>query len=304
MSSATVPPAVREEVRAALEREAGRSSDIRSARTVGGGCINPSARIETEDGSVFFLKWNREHPELFDAEADGLRALASTETLRVPDVVATGSGGSSTPGWLLLEFVAEGRPGGEYGPRLGRELAELHAPLDEPWGWDHDNFIGSLPQRNDPRPTWAEFWAERRIEPQLRRARDAGLLDDRDGAWRRLLTRMDEWVGPAESEGPSLLHGDLWSGNVYPGPGGEPVVVDPAVYRGHREVDLAMTELFGGFPRGFREAYEDVRPVRPGYREVRRSLYQLYPLLVHVNLFGSGYVGRTEAALREVLRNG
>ena len=309
MTPVTIPAPVREGVLAALSERRGSGTDIASSEPVGGGCINPSARIELADGDAFFLKWNADRPDLFEPEAAGLRALARTdpdsegEGIRVPEVVGVGRG-EEGPGWLLLEYIPQGSPGPEYGRRLGRGLAALHRRRDEGWGWERDNFIGSLPQSNESRPTWSEFWAEERLRPQLRRAREQGHLRESGDAWEELFRRMDGLVGPAEEDGPSLLHGDLWSGNVYPGPSGEPVLIDPAVYRGHREVDLAMTELFGGFPGDFYRAYREVRPTASGYEERRRALYQLYYLLVHVNLFGSGYVGRTMRALRAALGGG
>ncbi len=311
-----LPPGVRDGVTAALEERLGRPPSIASARSVGGGCINPSARIEIDGGDAFFLKWNAEHPELFVPEADGLEALSRAGGPRIPEVLGVGSGGGEAPGWLLLEFIPRGRPGPGYDRTLAEGLAKIHgedgaAPSDAPgpesgtgWGWHRDNFIGSLPQSNTPHPGWSAFWIEERIRPQLALARDRGFLREGDASWDELFRRADELLAAGEEDGPSLLHGDLWSGNVYPGPGGEPVLVDPAVYRGHREVDLAMTELFGGFGDGFHESYREARPLVPGYRKARRHLYQLYPLLVHVNLFGGGYAERARNALERGLRGG
>lgn len=302
----SLPDSVRAGAESALSEGAGRPVSLAGARPVGGGCINPSARVEDDEGRAYFLKWNAEHPELFAPEAEGLRALGRAVAdgpLRVPRVLGVGEG-SDDPGWLLLEFVEEGPPGAGYGRDLGRGLALLHRRPGQAWGWPSDNVIGSLPQSNRPRRSWAAFWVEERLRPLLARARDRGHRPGSRNAWETLFRRIEELVGPGEEEGPSLLHGDLWSGNVYPGPDGEPVLVDPAVYRGHREVDLAMTELFGGFPPAFRRAYEEEWALEPGYDRHRRALYQLYPLLVHVNLFGGGYVGRTRAALERVLEGG
>ncbi|MFW6199926.1 MAG: fructosamine kinase family protein [Gemmatimonadota bacterium] len=316
-----LPPPVRDGVTRALEERLGHPPTITSARTVGGGCINHSARIEIHTGDRFFLKWNADHPELFGPEADGLEALAEAAQegapegappLRIPEVVGVGEGSDGAAGWLLLEYVPEGRPGPDYDRALAEGLAGIHSrrasgptATGKSWGWSADNFIGSLPQSNTPRPVWAEFWIEERIRPQLDLARDRGFFDaggaTRSG-WDALFQRADELVAAGEEDGPSLLHGDLWSGNVYPGPRGEPVLIDPAVYRGHGEVDLAMTELFGGFGQEFYREYREVRPLAAGYREVRRHVYQLYPLLVHVNLFGGGYAGRARDALERALR--
>jgi fructosamine-3-kinase len=162
-----------------------------------------------------------------------------------------------------------------------------------------DNFIGALPQRNEASGSWAEFWRARRLQPQLAMARDAGRLPGREVDWERLWDRLPEVLAPAEQDGPSLLHGDLWGGNVLAAAAG-PALIDPAVYRGHREADLAMTELFGGFGDGFYAAYREAWPLLPGYA-TRRAVYQLWYLLVHVNLFGGDYVRQTSGVLQEAL---
>jgi fructosamine-3-kinase len=302
------PPLVLRAVEAVLESRSGRGVAIRRSFPVGGGCINPSARLESEDGEAFFLKWNPSAPvEMFQAEADGLQGLAAPGTLRVPEVL--GWGGSGTvrdPAWLLLEFIPAGSPGPDYGHRLGLGLAQLHSsppPAESTYGWRRDNFIGSLPQGNGDLPDWVEFWRTRRLAPQLKLARDGGYLSGSEGkVLDELLDRLEEVMAGTEADGPALLHGDLWTGNYYPDGEGNPVLIDPAVYRGAGEVDLAMMELFGGLPRGFREAYGEVRPMAPEYDAFRRDLYQLYYLLVHVNLFGGGYVGGTLRAAARALR--
>lgn len=308
---ASLPGPVRSGVEAALEAELGRPATVKEARSVGGGCISPAVRIATSDGDDFFVKWSDDGPPgLFGAEADGLTALraGAGRELRVPQVLAVEDSPAiedpvpAGPSWLLMEFVAEGAGGEGYATRLGRGLATLHRHgSDGPWGWERDNFIGSLPQANDPLPGWPEFWAERRLGPQLRMAVEEGRISaGRAGAVEEILSRMDEALDGADESGPSLLHGDLWGGNVFPDASGTPTVIDPAVYRGHREVDLAMSELFG-FPSGFLPAYREAWPVDEAYDRLRRPLYQLYYLLVHVNLFGGGYVAGTLDAAERVL---
>jgi fructosamine-3-kinase len=270
---------------------------------VGGGCISQGARIDTEAGSVFFLKWHAAAPEgLFEAEVDGLRALQSTSTLRVPEPIASG-GMPGGPSWLVLEYVPTGTPAPDYDERLGRGLAAMHASagVDDSAGWSRPNWIGSLPQPNDPCPTWSAFWRDRRLGPQLELARARGYLRRDGGTLDKLMASVEDALAGTEGGSAQLLHGDLWSGNAYAGPAGEPVLVDPAVYRGHGEVDLAMTELFGGFGPRFYAAYAEVAGIPPAYRAVRRDLYQLYYLLVHVNLFGRAYESRTRVAARSVL---
>jgi fructosamine-3-kinase len=271
---------------------------VGEARAVSGGSINHAARVDGPNGA-FFVKYSVEAPAgIFAAEARGLEALAAAcSGLVVPRVLAVCDDPEpGTPAWLALEWLEPVPRTADVGERLGRGLAALHR-TGGAWGWDEDNFIGSLPQENAPAGSWAVFWWERRLEPQLRRARTAGRLPGREREWERLREALPRLLAPAEDDGPSLLHGDLWSGNVVATPRG-PALVDPAVYRGHREVDLAMTELFGGFGPDFHAAYEEAWPLRPGYREERRGVYQLFYLLVHVNLFGGDYVAQTAEVLR------
>ncbi|MFL5385908.1 MAG: fructosamine kinase family protein [Longimicrobiaceae bacterium] len=289
----TLPAAVRAEVEGAL-------GPILRIGPVAGGCVSETFRIETGDGPVFL----KHHPQaplgLFTAEADGLRALreAVGGALRIPAVLALDPA-SDGARWIALEWLEPGARGPGFGERLGRGLAALHRGGVRGWGWERPNFIGPLPQANEPAPAWAELWRDRRLAPQLAMARAAGRDAGPAGEWDRLFDRLPELLAPAEEDGPSLLHGDLWSGNVLSA-SGEPALVDPAVYRGHREADLAMAELFGGFDAHFHAAYREAWPLLPGYAEVRRPIYQLYYLLVHVNLFGGGYGAQTAAVLRAV----
>lgn len=293
-----LPPPVREGVEGALGR-LGYAPTIISEMPVTGGCINHGARLTVEGGTDFFLKWNAHaHPRFFDAEADGLRALAAAEALRVPAAVARG-GGSGAPAWLLLEYVPAGVPASDYDERLGRGLARLHAsaPPGTAYGWSRKNWIGSLPQSNRASRSWSAFWREQRLAPQAHRARDRGFLrGPRASVLDRALDLVPEGLADVDQGPVHLLHGDLWGGNAFAGPAGEPVVIDPAVYHGHGEVDLAMTELFGGFGSRFYQAYGEVIAPTDAYAAYRRDLYQLYYLLVHVNLFGSQYEERTLAA--------
>ena len=286
---------------AGVERALG---TVRGVSPVAGGCISEAFRIETTDGPVF-LKHHPQAPAgMFVAEADSLRALhaAAGDALRIPAVLAMDDAGDGAR-WIALEWLEPGPRGPSFGERLGRGLAALHRGGRGGWGWERANFIGALPQSNDASPLWTEFWRDRRLIPQLEMARagghDAGSRRD----WDLLLDRLPELLAPAEEDGPSLLHGDLWSGNVLSA-AGEPALIDPAVYRGHREADLAMAELFGGFDARFHAAYREAWPLLPGYAETRRPIYQLYYLLVHVNLFGGGYGAQTAAMLQRVLASG
>jgi protein-ribulosamine 3-kinase len=302
-----LPEHIAEPVRRALEEHhLGRR--IQEAAEVGGGCINHGARILTDTGASLFLKWNDGAPvAMFSDEADGLRALARAGPLRVPAPIAWSApprddhepDGKPTPSWLLIEYVPPGptTPGVEE--RLGEGLAAIHSSggsLSDAFGWRRDNWIGSLPQANEPMRSWADFWRDRRIAPQLERAREHGHLAD--GVFDRVVDSMD--VALADIETPDLLHGDLWAGNWFASAAEEPVLIDPAVYLGHGEVDLAMSELFGGFGRRFYEAYRAARGVDEAYDDFRRDLYQLYYLLVHVNLFGASYEAGSLRAARRV----
>jgi len=300
-----VPEPVLSAVTDLLRERLGKGTHLAPPSPVGGGCINPSARLETTGGEAFFLKWNPgADPGMFEAEADGLEALAEPAGLRVPEVLGWGGAGTQrAPGWLLLEFVSAGARGRDYGRRLGEGLAALHAAgAGGPFGWHRDNFIGFLPQANREEESWACFWRDRRIGPQLTLAKAGGFFRGGDGKiLDTLLDRMEEILPESPDAGPALLHGDLWSGNYFPDGQGRPVIIDPAVYRGDGEVDLAMMELFGSFPPGFAEAYGHHRGISDRYREFGRDLYHLYYLLVHVNLFGGSYVGGSVRAARKVL---
>jgi protein-ribulosamine 3-kinase len=298
-----LPPPVLEGVSGAL-RELGLEGRVDGAMPVGGGCINHGARLDTPDGGAFFLKWNAGAPPgMFEAEAAGLRALREGGGLRVPEPIAWG-GGRDAPSWLLMEHVPAGRPAADHDERLGRGLAALHRSADPHagFGWPHANWIGSLAQPNRSDASWSAFWREQRILPQLRLAEDGHALSRRDrGILERLLERIPEALDDVDQGPPHLLHGDLWGGNAYADASGAPVLIDPAVYHGHGEVDLAMTELFGGFGARVYRAYDEVIPITVAYDAYRRDLYQLYYLLVHVNLFGGQYLpGAVSAAARVV----
>lgn len=329
-----LPRHIAEPVRRALEEhDLGRA--IERVVEVGGGCINHGARLDTDTGASVFLKWNDAAPAgMFEAEADGLGALAAAGALRVPRPVAWSShpeseqhdpDDRSQPGrtsWLLMEHVAPGSGSVRCDTHLGEGLAALHASavartshgahhlegdrgLDEldgsqgevAFGWHRDNWIGSLPQANEWAEGWGNFWRDRRLGPQLERARRRGHLSD--DALDRVLDLCVDAL--ADVRTPALLHGDLWGGNWFADEAGAPVLIDPAVYLGHGEVDLAMSELFGGFDAGFYDAYRAARGISAAYSEYRRDLYQLYYLLVHVNLFGATYERGCLRAARSVV---
>ena len=299
-----LPDTIRESLDAALEARG--SGRIRSVEPVGGGCITETGRLRTTDDLVYFMKWTvGGHPSgLFSAEADSLAAIAATRTVRVPDVIHVRDGAQTEPAdghdgrWLLLEWLEPGSVAAHTWTTLAEQLVALHRHRNDAAGWPTDNFIGTLPQRNAAGGNWPGFWRERRIAPQIRLARDQGKFD-RDDAARvdALLAALDDLLAPAAHDGASLLHGDLWSGNLHILTSGDPALVDPSSAYGHREVDLAMSELFGGFDHLFYATYAEIWPLHPEYERVRRPIYQLYYLLVHVNLFGGPYRARALSAL-------
>jgi protein-ribulosamine 3-kinase len=281
----------------ALE-EHGLGQRVEAVTPVGGGCINHGAKIETDSGTALFLKWNPSSPPgMFEAEAAGLDALSAASALRVPAPLAWGDDAEGTA-WLLMEHVTGGPAGLAAEGALGRGLADMHNhAAEEGFGWESDNWIGSLEQTNAVSGRWGEFWRDCRIAPQLRLARRQGHAGDT--SFDALLEVIPSAL--ADVVRPELVHGDLWGGNWFANELGEPVLIDPAVYRGHGEVDLAMSELFGGFGPAFYNAYDDVRAIAGAYRAYRKDLYQLYYLLVHINLFGSTYEAGSLRAAQRVL---
>ena len=260
---------------------------VEAAEPVAGGCIHDCFRVQIE-GRSFFLKCNHAaQADNFAAEADGLAALRSNG-MRAPEPVSHGTAGSKA--YLLLEYLP--LEGNRDFAAMGRMLAQAHRKRGPRFGWHRDNFIGATPQRNGWSDDWAAFWREQRLQPQFELAKRYGFD-----------LRLAGEILKDHRPKPALLHGDLWSGNAGFTKEG-PVVFDPAVYYGDREADLAMTELFGGFPKAFYAAYEEAYPLDSGYA-LRKHLYNLYHLLNHLNLFGAGYlaqVQRTLGLLRDALQ--
>jgi fructosamine-3-kinase len=265
--------------------------------SLGGGCINAASCISGEDGRRFFVKENSiELLPSFEAEAYALGKLAATETIRVPTPVGTCHADGRAA--LILEFLPIGSSrGGDWGS-MGRQLARMHGHTAEIHGWRHDNWIGSTQQINTSASDWILFFTDCRIAPQVQWAREKGLpLQQAE----KLIEALPEFF-PDYKPVPSLLHGDLWSGNAGFLENGTPVVFDPAAYYGDREADLAMTEMFGAYPREFYAAYIEEWPLDPGYR-TRKHLYILYHALNHYNLFGGGYGSQAESIISQLLQS-
>jgi fructosamine-3-kinase len=290
-------PAPWPDIEAAICEAAGHPFAIESRSVVGGGCIN-ECYVVRGAGRAFFVKLNApERLPMFEAEAAGLAEIAGTNTVRVPQPVCHGAGGDAS--WLVLEYLELARSRSGALEELGRRLAAMHRVTAARFGWHRDNTIGATPQLNTPGADWPAFWRERRLGYQFQLAAHNGHRGKLLARGERLLERL-----PALFSGyaprPSLLHGDLWSGNAAVMQDGTPVILDPAVYYGDREADIAMTELFGGFSAGFYRAYDDAYPREAGYR-TRRTLYNLYHVLNHLNLFGGGYAARAERMIEELL---
>lgn len=258
---------------------------IQSCQSVSGGDISDAYLLETDSGH-YFLKTNPADDALlmFQLEQVGLEALDQHPSIRIPRVLGTYQ--FSGQAGILMEYIESKRPNDADWRLFGRSLAELHRETQAQFGWEQDNFIGRLPQSNHRHDTWTGFYAAERLSPQIELARTKGLLSPAECP---NLSELKAGLEPyCEATKPSLLHGDLWSGNFLFDTSGQPCLIDPATYFGHYEVDLAMTRLFGGFRAAFYEAYAEIQPATAGI-EQRNELYQLYYLLVHLNLFGRSY---------------
>ncbi len=278
-------------IKEAVSSVCGSNVTVEKKQTVHGGDANDAYALFLSDGEKLFLKINSvSNADFFRAEAEGVAALKATGTLRVPKIYAIGTDGSDS--FLLMEYIERAAPARNFWERLGTGLAAMHKAdtvsfvSDGKYGFKSDNYIGAGKQKNTPKNSWIEFFSECRLRPQFEMA--SAYFDSttvRKVNW--LLDNLDRFL--YEPERPSLLHGDLWSGNYMSDEMGQPMLIDPAVYVGCNEADIAMTELFGGFDRRFYTAYFEAMGAIPGYED-RRDLYNLYHLTNHLNLFGSAYL--------------
>ena len=285
------------EIARTISAASGKPFQPKRRHDVTGGCINRSLGLHGEDGRRFFVKINRAaRLEMFAAEAAGLIELDAAQAIRVPRPLTHGLAGDQS--FLVIEFLDLVQADEIHGARLGEQLARLHATTWHAFGWNRDNTIGGTHQANPASHDWVEFYREQRLRPQLS-------LAARHGAARGMIDRGEKLLAALTAffhgytPQPSLLHGDLWSGNAG-AVGGNPVIFDPAVYYGDRETDIAMTELFGGFQFSFYAAYNAAWPLDRGYA-TRKSLYQLYHLLNHFNLFGDAYARQSRQAIDHLL---
>jgi fructosamine-3-kinase len=283
-------------IAASISRASGKKVDPGTPRAIGGGCIN-SAYSLREGAHRYFVKLNTaDRLAMFEAEAAGLQEMADTDTIRVPQPLCTGTSGGRS--YIVMEHIALGGHGSDGTREAGRRLAAMHRASRQGFGWDRDNTIGSTPQPNGPQDDWVTFWTRFRLGFQLDLAARNGYRGRLQDQGERLLDALPALID--HDPAPSLLHGDLWGGNMGFDGDGHPVIFDPAVYYGDREADVAMTELFGGFGADFYAAYNESWQLDPGYR-TRKVLYNLYHILNHLNLFGTGYLAQAQGMIERLL---
>ncbi|NWF39736.1 fructosamine kinase family protein [Mariprofundus sp. NF] len=271
---------------------------ITDSHALSGGSINSAYRVNTEEGVPYFVKLNTlSSLSMFEAESDGLDELVAANAIRVPLAVTTGSGAGHS--WLVSEYINLGSGESTSQRLLGLQMAALHRNSDSSFGWYRDNTIGSTAQINTESDSWVDFYRDNRLKFQLDLAARNGFTGSLQSKGERLLADLDSFFTDYSPQ-PSLLHGDLWGGNAAFDEQGQPLIFDPAVYYGDREADVAMTELFGGFSTEFYAAYNDSWQLDTGYR-VRKTLYNLYHILNHANLFAGGYAAQAESMMDQLL---
>lgn len=289
---------LRDRLRDLLTERLGVDVEVQGQRHLGGGCINEALAVSTSAGD-FFVKSNGDPiPDLFTAEAAGLAAMKGSGTsLAIPEVIGFEDPRPGEAGFLVLELMSPGRRRPTFTEDLGRGLAALHrASHPRGFGFDVRTYCGTTPQPNQWTARWVDFYREHRLGHLLGRLVDDGHFGRAERkATEALLSKLEGWLG--DDEPPALIHGDLWSGNLHATAEGHPALIDPATYYGHREAEIGMMTLFGGFGPGVFDAYEEAYPLRPGWRE-RNPLYELYHVMNHAHLFGGGYVSQSISIIR------
>jgi len=267
---------------------------IVNSHSIGGGSIASTQWMETESGRRFVLKTGAQDKKMFPCEANGLRELEKAEAIHIPHVYL------AEEDFLLMDYVEAAPQKKDFWEQFGRRFAKMHRYRGGQYGFHEDNFIGHTEQKNiagkHQQQDWKAFYFEKRLLYQYNLAESRGLASPKlTKGFREIESKIDDIIGDS-AEYPALLHGDLWSGNFIVDEKGEPCLIDPAVYYGQREADLAMTKVFGGFSPRFYDAYEEAFPLPPGHRQ-RENIYKLYHILNHLNLFGAGYLGQAEGLL-------
>lgn len=280
-----------------IEIVTGKNLSFVKAEAMHGGDINRAYHLSCEKKS-YFVKLNSAHLlPMFEVEALGLKELAQTKTLRIPEAVTYGIAGSDA--FLVMEFVPLKSMNSTIQQQLGLQLACLHQKQQDFFGWHHDNYIGSNIQKNTRNDNWVNFWQEQRLNEQLKLAADNGYAGKIQRLGEQLIELIPDFFTTYQPQA-SLLHGDLWSGNAAADMQGNAIVYDPACYYGDRETDIAMTELFGGYGAAFYAAYNEAWALDSGY-STRKKLYNLYHILNHLNLFGSGYLHQSEEMMQQLI---
>ncbi len=279
-----------------IEQTTGRSFSIGQQQSMGGGSINDAFLLTGENGQQYFVKTNRTGQKaMFEAEALGLQEIASSHTLKVPKSVCFGE--DRTQSYIVLEYLDMAGQADQW--LLGEQLAAMHQMTAERFGWEINNTIGATFQPNDWMANWLRFWSEQRLGFQLQLAAQNGYGGELQSLGEKLLIEMPALFTGREIK-PSMLHGDLWGGNVAGLKDGTPVIFDPAFYYGDREADLAMTYVFGGFSPDFYASYQNAFPLDDGFA-VRKTFYNIYHIINHLNLFGGGYHGQAIHMMEQVL---
>ena len=283
------------EITQAITQATGKNFAIADTKSVSGGCINQGYKIIGND-IEYFVKLNQaSEAEMFAAEALGLKQMYATKTIAVPQPICWGTAANSS--YIVLQWLDLGRGNDHSWTEMGRQLAAMHREgKSDRFGWERNNTIGSTPQINTWTDNWADFFAEHRIGYQLKLAkRRGGSFPDTD----KVVSAVRDRLANRQPQA-SLVHGDLWSGNAAIAADGSPVIIDPATYYGDREVDLAMTELFGSFPAAFYRGYNEVWQLDGGYQQ-RKSVYNLYHVLNHFNIFGGGYASQAKRTIAQII---
>ncbi|NOQ88779.1 MAG: phosphotransferase [Gammaproteobacteria bacterium] len=279
-----------------IERVTGQAFSVKQQQGVAGGSINAAFLLSSDDGRQYFVKTNQTGQKaMFEAEARGLQEIASSNTLKVPKSVCFGE--NQAQSYIVLEYLdMAGRADQRI---LGEQLAAMHNVTAEQFGWDMNNTIGATHQPNDWMENWLDFWSEKRLGFQLQLAQKKGYGGELQSLGEKLLVEMPKLFNGQEIK-PSMLHGDLWGGNVAGLKDGTPVIFDPAFYYGDREADIAMTYVFGGFGPDFYASYQNAFALDKGFA-VRKTFYNIYHIINHLNMFGGGYHGQAIDMLEQVL---
>lgn len=268
--------------------------EISGVYSLGGGSIGTSYKIESLEGQQYFIKKYEGNDNIVECEVHGLQELEKASVIKIPNIIAYNNN------WIVLEFISRGKQNNEFWERFGREFAKLHKFRSKLFGFYEDNYIGATRQINNQQKNWVEFYFLQRLKYQITLAEKKRLVDSE---FLRIFGKLENKIADIIGEHevfPSLLHGDLWSGNFLIGEKGEPVLIDPAAYYGDREADLAMTKLFGGFNDRFYASYNEEFPLEDGH-DYREDIYKLYHVLNHLNMFGSSYYAQALALIKNYI---